>query len=124
MSSFGLEPHAIAALVTTLGALILFTRERIPLEYSCLVILCVLVIGFEAVPFERAGQSVGAVEFLAGFGNEALITICLLLMLAKGVEVSGALRPLGRRYRECPSRSKRRRVQVPSSARESSVLGR
>jgi di/tricarboxylate transporter len=97
LSSFGLEPHAIAALLTTLGALILFTRERIPLEYSCLVILCVLVIGFEAVPFERSGQSVGAVEFLSGFGNEALITICLLLMLGKGVEVSGALRPLGRR---------------------------
>jgi di/tricarboxylate transporter len=35
-------------------------------------------------------------EFFRGFGNEALITICLLLVLAKGVERSGALRPLGR----------------------------
>jgi di/tricarboxylate transporter len=35
-------------------------------------------------------------DFLLGFGNEALITICLLLILAKGVETSGALRPVGR----------------------------
>jgi di/tricarboxylate transporter len=35
-------------------------------------------------------------DFMLGFGNEALITICLLLVLAKGVEVTGALRPVGR----------------------------
>jgi di/tricarboxylate transporter len=33
---------------------------------------------------------------MLGFGNEALITICLLLIIAKGVEISGALRPVGR----------------------------
>jgi di/tricarboxylate transporter len=91
-----LNPHGAAALLITLLALFLFTRERVPLEYSSLAILFLLTLGFELFPYERNGQHIGAVQFLSGFGNEALITIGLLLMLAKGVEVSGALQPLGR----------------------------
>ena len=95
-------------MVLTAGALFLFTRDRIPIEYSCLGVLLVLVLGFELFPFSApavsadAGQTVAAsepdvlrgVNLLLGFGNEALITICLLLIIVKGVEVSGALRPL------------------------------
>lgn len=90
-----LEPHALAALVLTTVALILFSRERIPLEYSCIAILVVVVLTFEIFPLGGPDPLRGA-DFLRGFGNEALITICLLLILAKGVEVSGALRPIGR----------------------------
>jgi di/tricarboxylate transporter len=95
-------------MVLTAGALYLFTRDRIPIEYSCLGVLLVLVLGFElfpyAVPAEPAGAEGAAaaetivlrgVDLLLGFGNEALITICLLLIIGRGVEVSGALRPLG-----------------------------
>jgi di/tricarboxylate transporter len=90
-----LDPHAIASLALTVIALTLFSRERIPLEYSCLAILATLVIVFELFPTDGASALRGA-DFVAGFGNEALITICLLLVLAKGVEVSGALQPVGR----------------------------
>ena len=90
-----LEPHAIAAIAMTIAALILFSRDRIPLEYSCVAVLAVFVLGFELFPYPGETPLRGA-TFLAGFGNEALITICLLLMLAKGIEVSGALRPIGR----------------------------
>jgi di/tricarboxylate transporter len=96
-------------MVLTAGALFLFTRDRIPIEYSCLGVLLVLVLVFELFPFSvPAPETVVApgapapetivlrgVDFLGGFGNEALITICLLIVLGKGVEVSGALRPLG-----------------------------
>lgn len=92
----GLDLHAAAALLLTLGALVLFTRERLPLEYSCLAILFLLVLGLELFPYERGGERLGAADVLAGLGNEALVTIVLLLILAKGVEVSGALRPLVR----------------------------
>jgi Na+/H+ antiporter NhaD/arsenite permease-like protein len=54
-----------------------------------------MVTGFELFPVQGEVSLRGA-NFLAGFGNEALITICLLLILAKGVETSGALRPVGR----------------------------
>ena len=90
-----LEPHALASLALTLIALLLFSRERIPLEYSCIGILVIIVVAFEFFPLEGP-QGLRGADFLKGFGNEALITICLLLVLAKGVEVSGALRPIGR----------------------------
>lgn len=92
----GLDFHGVAVLLLTIGALFLFTRERLPLEYSCVAILFTLVLGFELFPYEYDGAQLGAANFLAGLGNEALITILLLLILAKGMEVSGALRPLAR----------------------------
>lgn len=88
-------PHAIAAVLITVIALILFSRERIPLQASCLGILIVLMLGFEIFPLQYGGRTIRADFFLAGFANEALIAICALLILARGVEVSGALGPLG-----------------------------
>ncbi len=83
-------------MLVTVFALYLFTRERIPLEHSCIAILLAIVLMVETWPYQHAGRRIGAGDFLSGFGNEALITICLLLILAKGIEVTGALRPLGR----------------------------
>lgn len=90
-----LEPHALAAIFLSIGALILFSRNEIPLEYSCIAILIAVVLLFEFFPLDAAVPVSGA-TFLRGFGNEALITICLLLVLAKGVEVSGALHTVGK----------------------------
>ncbi|HNP34230.1 MAG TPA: SLC13 family permease [Woeseiaceae bacterium] len=90
-----LSLHAIAAIVLTVGALILISRDKVPLEYSAAAILVVAVVGFELFPVPEPSKLRG-VNFLAGFGNEALIAICLLLMLAKGVEASGALQQVGR----------------------------
>jgi di/tricarboxylate transporter len=92
----GLDAHGVAAVLITFGALLLFTRERLALELSCLGVLLTLTLVFELFPYEHAGETIRAVQFFSGFGNEALISICLLLILAKGVEVSGALQPLGR----------------------------
>jgi di/tricarboxylate transporter len=92
----GLDAHAAATMLLIVGALFLFTRERLSLHLSCVAILLILVAGFELFPYQRDGQRLGAVDFLAGFGNQALITIILLMILAKGVEISGALRPLTR----------------------------
>lgn len=85
-----LGPHALAALLLTIGALILFSRDKIPLEYSCVAVLIMIVSLFEVFPLDGPVPASGR-TFLRGFGNEALITICLLLVLAKGIEVSGAL---------------------------------
>lgn len=90
-----LEPHALAALLLTVGALILFSRDKIPLEYSCVAVLVALVTIFELFPVDGSVEFNGS-KFLRSFGNEALITICLLLILAKGVEVSGALHAVGK----------------------------
>jgi di/tricarboxylate transporter len=89
------DAHGIAVLVLTVLALFLFTRDRIPLESSSLAILILLVVGFELVPYVRDGERIlGPVDFFAGFGNEALITICTLMMVGKALETTGALQPL------------------------------
>ena len=81
-------------LLLTAVALFLFTRDRIPLETSSLAVLIALVAGFQLFPYERGDISIRAVDFFAGFGNEALVTICALMIVGKGLETTGALQPL------------------------------
>ena len=89
------DAHGIAVLVLTILALFLFTRDRIPLESSSLAILIILVVGFELVPFYKEGErALNASDFFSGFGNEALVAICALMMVGKALETTGALQPL------------------------------
>ena len=95
MQSITPDAHGLAVLALTILALFLFTRDNIPLESSSLAILVILIAGFELVPYEKAGEIVlGPVDFFAGFGNEALIAICALMMVGKALETTGALQPL------------------------------
>jgi di/tricarboxylate transporter len=89
------DAHGIAVLALTVVALFLFTRDNIALESSSLAILILLVAGFQLFPYMQDGEVVlGPVDFFAGFGNEALITICVLMMVGKALETTGALQPL------------------------------
>ncbi len=86
--------HGIFVLLLTVVALYLFTRDRLPLEASALAILIVLLIVFEVFPYEADGLRLAPTSFLSGFGHEALITICALMIIGTGLEVTGALQPL------------------------------
>ena len=88
------DAHAIAVLALIACALFLFTREGIALESSCLLVLIALVVGFTAFPYNRGGETLEPTEFFSGFGHEALVTICALMILGKGMETTGALQPL------------------------------
>ena len=89
------DAHGLAVLLLTVFALFLFTRDSIPLESSSLAILIILVAGFQLVPYTKGGEAVlEPIDFFAGFGNEALITICVLMMVGKALETTGALQPL------------------------------
>jgi len=89
------DAHGVSVLILTVVALFLFTRDRIPLESSSLTILILLVAGFSLFPYQRdGGVELSAVDFFAGFGSEALIAICALMMVGKGLETTGALQPL------------------------------
>ncbi|CAA7619901.1 TrkA-C domain protein [Magnetospirillum sp. SS-4] len=84
-------------MVLVLVALVLFTRKRIPLETSSLAILALLVMGFELFPYVgRDGTAIHAVDFLHGFGHEALISVCALMVAGQGIVRTGALEPIGR----------------------------
>jgi di/tricarboxylate transporter len=88
------DAHGVAVLLLTAVALFLFTRDRLPLETSSLAILIVLVAGFEIFPYQSDGEPLGPVQFFAGFGNEALVAICALMIVGKALETTGALQPL------------------------------
>ncbi len=89
--------HAFAVLLLVLLALVLFSRDRIPLETSSLVVLALLTLGFELFPFESGdGRTLSAVDFFQGFGHQALIAVSALMILGHGLIRSGALEPVGR----------------------------
>ena len=95
MNPATVDAHGVATLLLTVVALYLFTRDRIPLESSSLGILIVLCAGFTLFPYERDGEPViRATDFFAGFGNEALVAICALMMVGKALETTGSLQPL------------------------------
>lgn len=92
------EPHAIAVMLLTLVALYLFSRDSIPIETSSLLVVAVLAIGFSIFPHPEGpgGEPLDPILFFSGFGNEALIAICALVMASQGLVSTGALAPLGR----------------------------
>ena len=95
MQALSFDAHGVAVLLLTVLALFLFTRDNIPLESSSLAILIILVAGFELFPYEPDGERLlRPVDFFAGFGSEALVAICALMMVGKALETTGALQPL------------------------------
>ena len=89
------EPHALAVLVLTVVALYLFSRERLPLETSSLLVIAVLALGFQLFPFQRQGLVLQPVDFFRGFGHEALVAVCALMVVGHGLVRTGALEPIG-----------------------------
>jgi di/tricarboxylate transporter len=89
------DAHGIAVLVLTAVALILFTRDNIPLESSSLGILVALIVLFQIFPYAPEGERLlRPVDFFGAFGNEALVAVCALMVVGKGLETTGALQPL------------------------------
>lgn len=88
--------HALGVMLLTLAALFLFTRERIPIETTSIIVLAVLAVSFAMFPFEVDGQKLEPEQFFLGFGNEALIAIAALMMASYGLVRTGALVPIGR----------------------------
>ena len=88
--------HAAFSMLLTAVALFLFTRKKIPLEISSLALLVFLALSFALFPFELAGEHFEAIAFFEGFGHEALITVCALMVVGQGLVQTGALEPIGR----------------------------
>jgi len=88
--------HALAVMIMILAALVLFTRDNIPMETTSLVVLVVLATGFQLFPFESDGQVITPSDFFMGFGNRALIAVSALMVVGQGLISTGALEPVGR----------------------------
>ena len=90
------NPHTVFVLILTVIALVLFSREKIPLESSSLFILVALSVGFEIFPYHEGDTVLHAIDFFSGFGHEALIAVCALMIAGQGILRTGALEPVGR----------------------------
>jgi di/tricarboxylate transporter len=88
--------HAIAALVLLAIALYLFARDDLPLEYSSIAIIATLAVSFTLFPLEVGGAPLNPARFFEGFGHEALIAVCALMVVGQGLVRTAALEPLGR----------------------------
>lgn len=93
---FDLNSHAIAVMLLTAIALFLFTRENFPIETSSLIILVALTVGFTIFPYVKNGETLHALDFFSGFGHEALVAVCALMIAGQGLVKTGALEPIGR----------------------------
>ncbi|MGH1428985.1 MAG: SLC13 family permease [Arenicella sp.] len=92
-----LNSHAIATMLLTVLALVLFSRERTPLESSSLLVIVLLAFGFSLFPYTNPqGQTLDPLKFFTGFGHEALLAVCGLMVAGHGLVRTGALEPIGR----------------------------
>lgn len=91
-----LNPHAIAVMLLTVIALVMFSSKKMPLETSSLAILVLLTVGFYVFPFEHGGTRLDPLEFYSGFGHEALVAVIALMVIGHGLSRTGALEPVGR----------------------------
>jgi len=88
--------HALMMLVITVIALYFFRRDDIPLETSSLAVLVILCLVFTVFPFEVNGVHLEPSSLFFGFGHEALVTVCALMIIGHALVRTGALEPVGR----------------------------
>ncbi len=91
-----LNLHGVAVLVGLVLAFWIMARERVPITVTSLGIIAVLALGFQLFPFAGVRGRLEPGDFFAGFGHEALVAICALMVLGRGLVMTGALEPLAR----------------------------
>lgn len=86
-------PHAIALLAITLVTFYLYTRSWLRMELVSLLLLLALLLLFYFFPFTGTGKRITESDIFQAFGHPALVAICSLMILARGLTVTGALEP-------------------------------
>ena len=83
-------------MVLTVGMFIAFARGRIPTEIVSLATIALIALGLFFFPLDPLHPTEGLVLAFSGFGHPALITICALMIMGRGLVVTGALEPATR----------------------------
>ncbi len=94
-----LEPpsyHAMAAMAVTIAMFIAFARGRYREEIISLVTIAVIAVGLYFAPLPGTRPTDGLALAFGGFGHSALVTICALMIMGRGLVVTGALDPFAR----------------------------
>ena len=88
--------HAVAAIFATVCMFVAFARGRAPVEIVSLVTIAAIAIGLYLFPLPNRRPEDGLALAFSGFGHYALVTICALMVMGRGLVVTGALDPLVR----------------------------
>lgn len=88
--------HALAAMLATLLMFIAFARGRTSVEIVSLVMIALIAVGLYFFPLPHSEPTDGLQLAFSGFGHYALITICALMVMGRGLVVTGALDPTAR----------------------------
>ncbi len=90
------SPHALAAMIVTVLMFVGFARGRVGVEIVSLLTIAVIAVGLYFFPLPDTGPTDGLQLAFSGFGHYALITICALMIMGRGLVVTGALEPAAR----------------------------
>ena len=71
-----------------------FARGRIATEIISLVTIVVIALGLYLFPLPGNRPEQGLALAFSGFGHPALITICALMVMGRGLVMTGALGPI------------------------------
>jgi di/tricarboxylate transporter len=96
ISTASINMHAVVVMSLVVIALVLFASERIPLSTTSLLIVVFLAVFFEFFPYQTPDGRLRASNFFSGFGHEALVAVCALMVAGQGLVRTGALDPIGR----------------------------
>lgn len=88
--------HAVLLIGVTIATFYLYTRSWIRVEIVSLSLLVTLLLIFYLFPYGGSGGRLTEVEIFASFGHPALIAICSLMIIARGLLMTGALEPVVR----------------------------
>jgi di/tricarboxylate transporter len=83
-------------MAVTIAMFIAFARGRYPEEIISLITIAVIGVGLYFAPLEGTKPTDGLALAFGGFGHQALITICALMIMGRGLVVTGALEPFAR----------------------------
>jgi|CXWL01.1.fsa_nt_gi di/tricarboxylate transporter len=87
------NPHAVAVIAAAVLAFFLYTRPRLRIELVSLLLLLALILIFHLVPYHGPQESFTDIGVLQSFGHPALVAICCLMILGRGLTMTGALEP-------------------------------
>ena len=89
-------PHAAAAILLTIAMFYGFVSGRARLEIISLATITAIALGLFFFPLPTQTPYDGLGIAFEGFGHPALITICALMVLGRGLVTTGALEPVSR----------------------------
>lgn len=92
-------PHTAAAIILAILVFYGFAKGRLAVEIISLLTIGVIALGLYFFPLANMSPAQGLALAFEGFGHPALITICALMVMGRGLVVTGALDPAARALR-------------------------